>query len=58
MINIQDKKVVNKIKKRLSKFIEFKYESYVYGEKNKLLLKKYQNEIKENRYRQNSLFIW
>ena len=58
MINMLDKKVVNKIKNRLNKYIEFKYESYVYGEKNKLLLKKYQNEIKENRYRQNSLFIW
>ncbi|MDB4710313.1 hypothetical protein OAF16_01130 [Flavobacteriales bacterium] len=45
MINKLDKKVSNKIKERLSKFIDFKYESYVLGVKNKSFLKTYEDEI-------------
>jgi len=45
MINIQDKTVVNKIKERLSKYIEFKYESYLHMVNNEGFTLDYQNEI-------------
>ena len=45
MINIKDKKVVNKIKSRLNKYIKFKYESYLHMVNNEELTLDYQNEI-------------
>ena len=45
MINIKDKKVVNKIKNRLNTYIKFKYESYLHMVNNEELTLDYQNEI-------------
>ena len=45
MIKILDKKVANKIKNRLNKYIEFKYESYLHTVNNEELSLDYQNEI-------------
>ena len=45
MIKILDKKVANKIKNRLNKYIEFKYEYYLHSVNNEDFTLDYQNEI-------------